>query len=179
MRLAGHVPVEAGIVDQHHRVGSLALEVLVGLAQVAKELGQVQQHAAKPHDGQLCEVLVQVAPRGRHSWATKTNALDARLTLGERPNQVRAVQVAARFANGEEYFHQSIHATRGRPADPAGGRRSREVSQIRQTGQTAIRLGYFRASCRMLDSPCRGSAMRNVCQNAANSAMKPRMKTGR
>src|SRR5690606_23740699 len=76
VRLAGDVPVEPWVIDQHHGIGPLALEALVGLTEVAKELRQVKQRAANPHDGKLRQVLVQLAPSGRHAWSTKTNALD-------------------------------------------------------------------------------------------------------
>ena len=98
-------PIEARIVDQHDGIGPMMAEVAIGSAGQREKLVDVQEHAEKPHHGQGREIGVQFAAGRRHQRAAVADAFDIRPPRTELPDQVRAVQIAARLAGGKEDLH--------------------------------------------------------------------------
>ena len=101
-------PIEAGVVDQHDGVRALLAEIAIGSAGQLKESVQVHEHAQKPHHRQRRQILVQRAAGGRHFRPAVSDAFDARPRAAKLANQIRAVQVAARFAGREKDLHARL-----------------------------------------------------------------------
>ena len=70
------------------------------------EGAEVGQDAADAHDGQAAQRVEQAASGSRHLVAAKADAFDAGARLPQRPQQVGAVQIAARLAGAEENAHE-------------------------------------------------------------------------
>ncbi len=64
----------------------------------------------QPHDRQLGEVFVEHAAGRRHPRPAVTDTLAIGPASPQLANEVRAVQVATRLADGEEDFHCWIPA---------------------------------------------------------------------
>jgi hypothetical protein len=65
----------------------------------------VQQHAEKPHHGELGQVLMKLATGRRHPRPAIADALDAGTLPRQFSDQVRSVQVTAGLAYGKKEFH--------------------------------------------------------------------------
>src|SRR5262245_37004574 len=95
-------PVKAGVINQHDRVWSMMAKVAVGFAAEVPKLVNVHKRVQQPHHGQLGEVLVKLTTGRRHPRPTVTYTLAVRATSLQLTNEIRPVQVAARFADREE-----------------------------------------------------------------------------
>ena len=66
---------------------------------------QIEQHPEEPHDGQPREVFMQLTPGRGHARPAVADRFDIWIARLKFTNQIRAMQVNARFADGEEDFH--------------------------------------------------------------------------
>jgi hypothetical protein len=107
----GDPPVEAGVIDQDHRIRAVVAKISVGSAREPPKTVQVDEHAGEPHHGELREVLVQFATGCGHAWAPVADALAIRASAAKLANEIRAVQITAWFSDGEEDFHPTLPRT--------------------------------------------------------------------
>lgn len=105
MGTPGQPPVEAGIVDEHDRVGTLMAKIAIGPRQQTEEGVDVGQDAGEPHDGQPAKGVQQSAPGLGHAFAAEADAFHGRIERPELPDEIAAVNVAARFAGADEDSH--------------------------------------------------------------------------
>ncbi|MGC4006243.1 MAG: hypothetical protein QM811_25250 [Pirellulales bacterium] len=94
----------------------------IGHPQDFEKRQQVGQHPRDPHHGQRGEVVSQLAARPFHDGSAEAGAFDVGPEFLEFANQVGAVEVAARFADGKK----DLHNARARFAVP-GGRPARSA----------------------------------------------------
>jgi hypothetical protein len=102
---SGQPPVEAGIVNENHGIGPMVTEKAVGAREQVKENVGVGEDAEKPHDSQLTQRIQQPAAGRFHARAAEADTFQIRTALPHFPDEIRAVQVATRFAGAEKDTH--------------------------------------------------------------------------
>jgi hypothetical protein len=91
----------------------LVAEDALGVVAKAEERGQVLQHPPQAHDREFCEGVKQLGPGSRHFRTAEAVDVDVWIARPERANQVRTVEITARFPDAEEQVHAGILASGG------------------------------------------------------------------
>ena len=103
---AGDPPVQAGIVDQHHRIRPLVAEIAIGHEDEADERHQVEQHVEEPHHREVDQREEQARTGLRHLRAAETDEPGVRNPLSEGTDQVGGVEIAAGLSGRDEDSHE-------------------------------------------------------------------------
>ena len=119
---AGHLHVEARVVNQNQHVGGEGGDILPALEHLAADGSQVAEHLHDAEERGLAVVLRQVALAARtgHPVAAPEAELRFGVGLAEPFDEVCAVQVARGFACDEVVFHvrKCCVAAGGAPGPP-------------------------------------------------------------
>ena len=108
-------------------------EVAIGLRSQIEEFVQAADDARKAHHGQRREIDMQLATGPLHQRTAEADELDVGAQSGQGAYEVRAVEIAAWFADGEENAHEEMLNVRMLNAD------RRKYAKARQLGEDRLR----------------------------------------
>ena len=93
-------------LEHWFRVGSLRAEEAAGLAEQAEEEWGIKEDAQEPHHRQPAEWIKQASAAFFHPFTAEADAFHVRPQSPQFADEVGAVQIAARFARGNEDTHR-------------------------------------------------------------------------
>src|SRR5437870_1159144 len=103
---AGEPPMKAGIVDEDDRIWPSVAEIAVGTEKELDEDVGVEEDAQEPHHCQPAERIKQVSAGFFHPFAADADAFEVRPKSPQFADEIGTVQIAARFARGNEDTHR-------------------------------------------------------------------------
>src|SRR5436305_2257767 len=103
---AGEPPMKAGVVDEDDCIGPSVAEIAVGTEKEPDEDVGVEEDAQEPHHRQPAEWIKQVSAGFFHPFAAEADAFEVRPKSPQFADEIGAVQIAARFARGNEDTHR-------------------------------------------------------------------------
>src|SRR5439155_3769332 len=85
-------------------VGAMLIKRLLDPGEQRPELRKLGQDGKETHQGQVAHIAEQLTTGGLHLWSIQAGGKQRR-ALAQLANQIRAVEVAARFAHREKKVH--------------------------------------------------------------------------